>query len=235
MNKGELNLMDRRLKERLIGATILVVLIVLIVPELLSGPKRSVKAPSAAAAAGPASGGATGASSAGALRTVTVDLATSRAATDDEGASMAAASPADALPADAAPAEPLPASAAPSPAPPAGTPTISTLKAQQPAEREVEKAAAPPNTSAQMPASGSGATAVPHHGWTVQIGSYVSRANAEKQVHRLKARNVYVSSSGKGSSLRFRVRQGPFSDRGTAEKAVSKLRKEGLSASLVPP
>ena len=32
--------MDRRVKERLIGATILVVLIVLIVPELLSGPKR---------------------------------------------------------------------------------------------------------------------------------------------------------------------------------------------------
>ena len=31
--------MDRRVKERLIGASILVVLIVLIVPELLSGPK----------------------------------------------------------------------------------------------------------------------------------------------------------------------------------------------------
>ena len=31
--------MDRRVKERLIGATILVALIVLIVPELLSGPK----------------------------------------------------------------------------------------------------------------------------------------------------------------------------------------------------
>ena len=33
-------MMDRRVKERLIGATILVALIVLIVPELLSGPKR---------------------------------------------------------------------------------------------------------------------------------------------------------------------------------------------------
>ena len=30
--------MDRRVKERLIGASILVVLVVLIVPELLSGP-----------------------------------------------------------------------------------------------------------------------------------------------------------------------------------------------------
>ena len=31
--------MDRRVKERLIGASILVALIVLVVPELLSGPK----------------------------------------------------------------------------------------------------------------------------------------------------------------------------------------------------
>src|SRR5271156_1426651 len=32
-------MMERRVKERLIGATLLVVLIVLIVPEMLSGPK----------------------------------------------------------------------------------------------------------------------------------------------------------------------------------------------------
>src|SRR5271166_2492418 len=32
--------MDRRVKERLVGATILMMLVVLIVPELLSGPKR---------------------------------------------------------------------------------------------------------------------------------------------------------------------------------------------------
>ena len=42
--------MDRRVKERLVGATILGVLIVLLVPELLSGPK-----PAAAPTANPAS------------------------------------------------------------------------------------------------------------------------------------------------------------------------------------
>jgi DedD protein len=41
--------MDRRVKERLVGASILVVLIVLIVPELLSGPKHAA-APSVPAA-----------------------------------------------------------------------------------------------------------------------------------------------------------------------------------------
>jgi DedD protein len=53
--------MDRRVKERLVGATILGVLIVLLVPELLSGPKQ---------AAAPA------ANSTQPVRTVTLDLTT---------------------------------------------------------------------------------------------------------------------------------------------------------------
>ena len=45
--------MDRRVKERLVGASILVVLVVLIVPELLSGPPAP--APSRAGAGLPVS------------------------------------------------------------------------------------------------------------------------------------------------------------------------------------
>jgi DedD protein len=64
--------MDRRVKERLIGASILVVLIVLVVPELLSGPKSPVLyAPRAAIAPEP-------------TRNVTVDLATSKASANSE-------------------------------------------------------------------------------------------------------------------------------------------------------
>ncbi len=40
--------MERPVKERLVGATILVALIVLIVPEMLSGPKRPASAPPSA-------------------------------------------------------------------------------------------------------------------------------------------------------------------------------------------
>src|SRR5258707_12747036 len=61
--------MDHRIKERLIGATILVVLIVLIVPELLSGPKARMTPVQPPSAAGPAE----------AVRNVTVDLVTSKA------------------------------------------------------------------------------------------------------------------------------------------------------------
>jgi len=64
--------MDRRVKERLIGASIVVVLIVLVVPELLSGPKSPVpSAPHPAAAPEP-------------TRNVTVDLATSKAPANSE-------------------------------------------------------------------------------------------------------------------------------------------------------
>jgi DedD protein len=59
--------MDRRVKERLVGASILVVLIVLIVPELLSGPT-----PSPVTARPPASAPEP-------VRNVTVDLAPNRA------------------------------------------------------------------------------------------------------------------------------------------------------------
>jgi cell division septation protein DedD len=55
--------MDRRVKERLVGATILGVLIVLLVPEMLSGPK-----PTAAPTLNPTEP----------VRNVTVDLATRR-------------------------------------------------------------------------------------------------------------------------------------------------------------
>ena len=60
--------MDRRVKERLIGASILVALVVLVVPELLSGPKpKAAPAPTLPAAAPEP------------IRNVTVDLTTSKA------------------------------------------------------------------------------------------------------------------------------------------------------------
>jgi DedD protein len=258
--------MDRRVKERLVGATILVVLIILIVPELLSGPK--VRMPPAQAA-GPTE----------AVRNVTVDLATSKATPAENGpadnapsentvASAAASLPAQSSPAagaegsgdapqgnvaqgndgagnDAAgeatdsggaptaaesatregpagaPALPSRATRAP------GPPTIATLKAQQPAhgpEPDIESEPSTPRS-------------VSNHHWAVQLGSFASRANAEKLMRRLRPHDaaVYMSPSGKGASARYRVRIGPLADREAADRMAAKLKKEGQSASLVPP
>src|SRR6202042_1832479 len=92
--------MDRRVKERLIGASILVALVVLIVPELLSGPKpNTATAPSLPAAAPEP------------VRNVTVDLTTRKApeTADNEPATpqtaSSAASSAEASAANSAAAE----------------------------------------------------------------------------------------------------------------------------------
>lgn len=248
--------MDRRVKERLIGATILLVLIVLVVPELLSGPKGRGGSPSVAP---PAAGAGEP------MRNVTVDLATSKspaaadptAAAPDPGsaaATAAAAAPGPAAPGGAAsdpaaaggagtfaapstaPAAPAPASVAPAAAaegssaalPAAAAPTISTLKAQQPVPTPDEPAA---STAAANPG------APLRHGWTVQVGSFASRANADKLLRRMQALNssAHISSGGTGAGVRYRVRIGPLADRNAAERTLAKLRKDGVSASLVAP
>jgi DedD protein len=248
MKKGWSDFMDRRVKERLVGATILVVLIVLIVPELLSGPKPKLAVPPPVAVrpeepVGPPP-----------VRNVTVDLATSQATQEAETATASAAAPpptdTPAAPSSASVEDTPPEPAArDEPVPPAGAmhrrdqapPTITTLRAQQAAPHALEKELSSPKSATVPPSSSASRepapAAVPHHGWAVQLGSFASRANAETLVHRLKAHasSAYVSSSGKGAALRYRVRIGPLADRGAAERARLKLIKEGYSASLVQP
>src|ERR1700722_20068235 len=100
--------MDRRVKERLVGASILVVLIVLIVPALLSGPPQT-PAPSAAAPGLPVNVGTPEP-----IRNVTVDLTTSKPPAPEPAAAQSAAS-----------------SAASAGAVPSGAPSASSAQAPQ--------------------------------------------------------------------------------------------------------
>jgi DedD protein len=123
----------------------------------------------------------------------------------------------------------------------AAPPTITTLRAQQPAAPVLENEASPPKSasikSKPRTVRETASADTSRHNWAVQLGSFSSQANAEKLVRQLKAHesSAYVSSSGKGPSLRYRVRIGPLADRSAAERIQLKLRKEGLSASLVAP
>jgi DedD protein len=223
--------MDRRVKERLVGATILVVLVVLIVPELLSGPKRAVEAPQASPP------GATEP-----IRTVIVDLATSKAtATDDaaapaategaatagepgdpaygEGAGMPHTDPAPAAPVGQAEQPP-----SPQPPPPPQTP--------QPPQPAATPQPAPPPLEA-----GSSSPNPAHHGWQAQLGSFAARANAEKLERQLRAEGFSpsMSAAGAGSAARYRVRVGPVADRAAAERLVAQLKKAGHTATFVAP
>jgi DedD protein len=227
--------MDRRVKERLVGATILVVLLVLIVPELLSGPKSAAPAKAAIL---PASEGTEP------MRNVTVDLTTRKATAADVDAASAptaaestaavstAAESASAASSGAAPGT----AASPAEAASAVAPTISTLRAQQPSEAPLPVENEAPSPRSSVPSK----AATPHDaarsGWAVQLGSFASRVNADNLVRQLKGQGpTYVLSSGKGTELRYKVRVGPVADRAAAERLRLKLAKDGHTGSLVAP
>jgi DedD protein len=184
--------MDRRVKERLIGATILVVLVVLLVPEFLSGPHT--------AAMPPAPG------SAGSVRTYRVDVANI-----DTAPPAPQPSPASALANEAAPV------AAPAP-----------LAAQAPVAAQ-PPVVAKPAAIARAPAAAAG--------WTVQLGSFASKANAESLMRQLKTEgfNAYLAPIGTAGAQRFRVRLGPIADRGTAAAIMAKLQARRHASTLLAP
>jgi DedD protein len=208
--------MDRRVKERLIGASILVALIVLVVPELLSGPKRAAQsAPQPAIAPEP-------------TRHVTVDLTTSKApanaeaepaqgspASPDSTASPGAAASAASTPGTVRGAEALP---APAPAAPSASATSAPAMS------------APVETTASFPISARAA-------WAVQLGSFAKRENADNLTRQLKGQGfpVYVLPGGSGTSVRYRVRVGPLANRDAADRTAAKLKSIGHDSSLVAP
>ena len=217
--------MDRRVKERLIGASILVALIVLVVPELLSGPKTAV--PSATPAT------TFPANAPQPTRNVTLDLATSKAPANSEVDPAATQeSPASAVSAaqggEASPEAPAPASpgagSSSTTAPASGAPTSAAPTSAAPAVTTPVETAVPSPISARA-------------NWAVQLGSFASRANADNLSRQLKAQgfSVYVLPGGSGASVRYRVRVGPLADRDSAERTAGKLKSIGHASSLVAP
>lgn len=202
--------MDRRVKERLIGASILVALVVLVVPELLSGPKPTIAPAPTLPAAAPDP-----------IRNVTVDLTTSKA-------------PANA---DAEPASPQTATSPASFAgnlPAAPTPAAQTLTAPSPAPSGPAASSARP---APVESAASSPRSSGHGSWSVQLGSFASRANADNLTRQVKGQGfaVFVLAGGSGSSVRYRVRVGPLADRESAERMAAKLKSLGHLGSLVAP
>jgi DedD protein len=198
-----------KVKERLTGAIILVVLIVLLVPELLTGPIRS--APRAAAVAASAEGAP--------LRAYTINLADEARA---HGATTQASGPQQP--------SPLPASATSATSPAAATDSAPASAMAAPAS--------PPKAAA---ASADASTAPPHaaagsaDGFMVQLGSFASRANAERLARQVRAQGFQASvSQGTGGRHWYRVRVGPAPDQSSAGALAQQLRSAGHSGSIVP-
>jgi cell division septation protein DedD len=197
-------------KERLTGAIILVALIVLLVPELLTGPVRS--APRSVAVASSVEGPP--------LRSYTIKLA------DDPHLRGASA---HSGPEQPAPLPPAPAPAASS----APAPLAAEEATSAPAPHAVTTAPAA-HPSAAAGAVAQAGSAETSGAYVVQLGSFASRANAERLAKKVRAQGFAVSVSQGSSGRLYRVRVGPAHDRAAAGELAQQLRAHGHSGAIVP-
>jgi len=234
---------ERHVKERLVGAAVLMAAAIILIPEMLSGPRR-VQEDGEQSAERIVNGSG--------LRTYTIEL-------NDPGPSRAPTaaddrvSPREQVAAVPRPSEPQ--------VPSAAAPAQSAADREQNAERRVEsappqaaaaspskpavpsKSPEPPRTRPSAPAPSESATrsvataaAVPTlEGWAVQLGSFANAATAERLAAEFRStrRDVFVMPVRSGGKTLYRVRIGPMKDRSAAEATLRQVRAKVPAAAVV--
>lgn len=204
---------ERHVKERLIGATVLVAAAIILVPEMLSGPE-SARPP----AANPVTES---------LRTYSVDLDPA-AAPANEAAAQASADEAQSF---VAPLEEPSADTAPAES--AATQNVTAAESNPPATsapaEEVQPARATPAEPEPVATTVAG-------GWVVQVGSFSTRAKATEVARDLERRGfaAFVRSSTVKGKTMYRVRIGPVAERSAAESLLAKVKSHSPGAAVVP-
>ena len=198
--------MDRALKERLVGAIVLIVAAVLVVPVFLDGPADTTEQISERVTL-PGQNEQP-------RQQQTIVLQRDR----DQPVPVAPAEPAPAPVAAVAASEPEPADD-PEPAP---------QKSKAAVEKVVESAPSEP-AHVERPAPESAGL------WAVQLGSFSNRENAEKLAADLRQGGyaAFLSALFTGSGELHRVRVGPQKDRESAEGVASRLASAGHSGQVV--
>lgn len=214
--------MDEQVKARLIGATILVVIAVALVPELLSGPRRHAEE----GAEAPGKRG---------TRTYTIDLSgggNGKVATLPKPAAEPVENGAR-LPTVAPPGSAAAVQERTEAAPPAAVPAA-TVAATAPEEPRSEPVAAPP-PAAKPAVTPAPKPAVAKGGWAVQVGAFGSAATARKLMADLErdGYSAYIAPLVRQGKTLHRVRVGPQAVRADADKLANRLKAKGLPASVV--
>jgi DedD protein len=194
--------LEQRVKERLTGASILVVVVVLLVPELFRGDRQASTAAPAAQPAGPP------------LQSYTIELGTAPAAAPALATAPPQLPPTNAVsPAPAAAAgnrAAVPATAA-APVPAAASPPPAAHATPEP------EAAAPPAT-----------TKLAGSGWAVQVGSFSRRDNAARMVQQAAKQGLRLSIAGPDDRGLFRVRSSVHADRARVVELQQLLAAKGF-------
>jgi cell division septation protein DedD len=212
--------MKRQLKERIVGATVIVALGIILIPWLLDGPAQTPRAVEQTLEL-PRSDGAT--------RSYSIPLDPAAGRPVQIGGSEAE-KPAAAGPDSAAPAGVIQRPALAEPQPQA---TPSTRPDAQPSQ--------PPPRPAPQPAPQAAPAAEPRpqapaeDSWTVQVGSFSQAANAENLRERLAGQgfDAFVSRVATDAGTMHRVRVGPVPERAAAEQLMTRLRAAGHTGARV--
>lgn len=231
--------MERLVKERLVGAAVLMAAAIILIPEMLSGPDRESHVEPVAAQT----------RSDSPIKTYTIDLSQSRSAQPTPAVVESRAPPPEepaAAPPDAA--QPAPgdqakpevvqqsAAATPQPQPQPQSQPSSQPPAQSVVPQPIVEAptATPPRVPQRPLASGA---AAPTSGrWAVQVGSFSKEATAERLAKQLRdqGRSVFVMPVKSGGATLYRVRIGPMQDRASAEATLRDVKSAAPGAAIVP-
>lgn len=200
-------MMDRALQERIIGAAVLVLVMVLVVPVFLDGPDED-----------------------DAIRTERVPLPGQ--AEQETRTVVLDRDRTEPVPSNAT-TQPVPQPAARKVEPEVREPEPEAEPEQRPEEKLPEQTAAkepaPSGSPTEPQASATGM-------WAVQLGSFGNKANADRLAAELREKGhaAFLSRVSTSSGQRHRVRIGPQKDRQSADAVAAKLKAEGLDVQVLP-
>lgn len=216
--------MNRHLKERIVGATVIVAFGIIVIPWLLDGPaqapesvERTLQLPSGEAP--------------GRVYSIPLDPGAGppvQLGNDEEGEAEAAQS---------SPAQPSGVVQRPSgESPPALEPPVEpqrTAPVEQPSQPPPRPAPRAVQPDEQEPAPSAQATA--DGDWAVQVGSFSQADNARKLRGQLADAgfDAFVSRVATDAGTMHRVRVGPVAARADAEKLLARLRSAGHQGARV--
>ncbi len=209
-------MMERALKERIIGAAVLVLFVVLVVPIFLDGPPNDAEMVSEPVLLP------------GQEEQKTQTVVLDRDRTEPVPSTPAGETP-QPKPEKRSPDTESTPKAAP---PPAKEPVVETEVRDEPVEDEPvedEPVAAPVQASSPAVASTTGM-------WAVQLGSFSNKDNAEKLAADLRKQGyaAFLSQLQTDKGQLHRVRIGPQKDRESAEAMAGRLLKVGHKGQVVP-
>ena len=225
--------MEQQLKARLIGASVLVVLAVVLIPELLSGRKPVESSVETARGTRSYTIDLGGAVAAGARLEPAKPAATRPSLPDS------AATPAGVAPHTAAETATPSDSVSPAPLDKEPLPMAAAAKEGAGASAPVAAATAPvvANTSQVAPKLPSTTSQAARDGgqWAVQVGAFGSVASASKLIGELKRDgfSAYEAPLSRSGKTLHRVRVGPEADKASADRLSARLKARGLPATVV--